>query len=152
MGLGGAAMLFYLSPVLAALSVGLIPPVALAGMAYGRYVQGQQAAVQEALGRTMEVSEEALGAIRTVRLFAGEAREAARFSARVDESFSLARRIGIVAAYFDGAVHMAANVSLVAVLWYGGDLVVSGAMVRGGSRGYGAAYSPHAPSCRPPAT
>ena len=67
MGLGGAAMLFYLSPALAALSVGLIPPVAVAGMVYGRYVQGQQAAVQAALGRTTEVSEEALGSLRTVR-------------------------------------------------------------------------------------
>ena len=40
-------MLFYLAPSLAMLSVALIPPVALAGMYYGQYVQGQQKAVQE---------------------------------------------------------------------------------------------------------
>lgn len=39
MMVGGSAMLFYLSPSLALLSVGLIPPVAIAGMYYGRCVQ-----------------------------------------------------------------------------------------------------------------
>jgi ABC-type multidrug transport system fused ATPase/permease subunit len=131
MAVGGTAMLVYLSPALAALSLGLIPPVALAGMTYGRYVAGQQRAVQEAVGKTMEVAEELASSVRTVRQFAGEGREAARFAARVEETYQLARRIGIVAAYFDGAVHMAANVSLVAVLWYGGQQVSSGAMSAG---------------------
>jgi ATP-binding cassette subfamily B protein len=58
MAAGGTGMLFYLSPSLAALSLCLIPPVAIAGMAYGRYVQAQQKAVQEALGKTMEVADE----------------------------------------------------------------------------------------------
>jgi ABC-type multidrug transport system fused ATPase/permease subunit len=89
---GGTGMLFYLSPYLALLSLSLIPPVAIAGMAYGTYVQGQQRAVQEAVGRTMEVAEELVGSVRTVRQFAREAPEAARFAARVEESFQLARR------------------------------------------------------------
>jgi ABC-type multidrug transport system fused ATPase/permease subunit len=128
---GGTGMLFYLSPYLALLSLSLIPPVAIAGMAYGTYVQGQQRAVQEAVGRTMEVAEELVGSVRTVRQFAREAPEAARFAARVEESFQLARRIGLVSALFDGAVHAAANASLVAVLWYGGDLVMAGSMSAG---------------------
>ncbi len=52
-----------------------------------------------------------------MRQFAREAGEVLRFGRRVDEAYVRARRIGVVAAYFDGAVHMAANVSLVAVLW-----------------------------------
>jgi ABC-type multidrug transport system fused ATPase/permease subunit len=128
---GGTAMLFYLSPSLALLSLSLIPPVALAGMAYGRYVQGQQKKVQEAVGRTMEVAEELISSVRTVRQFAAEGGEAVRFAERVDDSYRLARQIGIVAAYFDGAVHMAANVSLVAVLWYGGSQVMGGALSAG---------------------
>ncbi len=35
------------------------------------------------------------------------------------------------AAFFDGGVHMAANLSLIAVLWYGGGLVASQAMSAG---------------------
>jgi ABC-type multidrug transport system fused ATPase/permease subunit len=39
--------------------------------------------------------------------------------------------IGIVAAWFDGAVHLAANAGLVAVLWYGGNQIGSGALSAG---------------------
>jgi hypothetical protein len=64
---GGTAALVAISPSLAALSLGLIPPVALGGMAYGRYLQTQQAAVQAALGRSMAVAEETVSNVRTVR-------------------------------------------------------------------------------------
>jgi ATP-binding cassette subfamily B protein len=131
MVVGGAGMLFYLSPALALLSLGLIPPVALGGMQYGRYLQGQQKAVQAALGRTMEVAEEMVGNVKTVRAFAAEGRAAARFAERVNDAYVEARRIGIVAAGFDGVVHLAANISLVAVLGYGGHLVSAGTMTAG---------------------
>lgn len=92
-------------------------------------VQGQQKAVQEALGAATSVGEEVIGSggLRTVRQFGREREELQRFMARVSESFGLSRRIAIVSSYFDGALHMAANASLVAVLWHGGSLVYSGA-------------------------
>ena len=128
MVLGGVGALFWLSPALALLSLCLIPPVALGGMAYGRYLQGQQAAVQAALGRSMQVADEAVGNLRTVRSFAAEGAAARAFGGAVDAAYAEARRIGLVAAGFDGAVHMAANLALVAVLAYGGQLVASGAL------------------------
>jgi len=48
-----------------------------------------------------------------------EEAEGRRFDAAVGGSYAYARRIGVVAAYFDGAVHMAANIGLIAVLWHG---------------------------------
>jgi ABC-type multidrug transport system fused ATPase/permease subunit len=131
MVVGGAGMLFYLSPSLALLSMGLIPPVALAGMSYGRYLQGQQKAVQEALGRTIDVASETISNLKTVRSFAAEALSSKRFGSKVDQAYLEARRIGIVAAGFDGAVHLAANISLIAVLGYGGHLVGNGNMTAG---------------------
>ncbi|RYG40946.1 hypothetical protein EON68_03640, partial [archaeon] len=131
MALGSAAMLFSLSPSLAALSLVLIPPVALAGVTYGRFVQGAQAAVQRALGKTLALGEEAVGAVRTVRAFSREATEAARFASAVDEAYVRSKTISNVAAAFDGAVHMAANVSLIAVLWYGSHLISTQALTVG---------------------
>lgn len=131
MALGSAGMLFATSPSLALLSLSLIPPVALAGMTYGRYVQGQQARVQEALGGTVSVAEEAISNIRTIRLFTAEKSIMDKFNDKVRDSFKLARRIGIVAAYFDGGVHLAANMGLIAVLGYGGSLVASGDLTPG---------------------
>ncbi len=131
MVVGGTGMLFYLSPTLAALSMVLIPPVAAAGITYGRYVEGQQRAVQEALGRTMEVAQELVSNVRTVRQYAREREEGARFDGAVGESYRLARRIGIVSGWFDASVHFAANLGLIAVLGYGGTQIASGAMSAG---------------------
>ena len=128
---GGTGALFYLSPTLAALSMVLIPPVAVAGITYGRYVEGQQRAVQEALGRTMEVAQELVANVRTVRQYAREREEAQRFDAAVGDSYRLARRIGIVSGWFDASVHLAANLGLIAVLGYGGTQIASGAMSAG---------------------
>ena len=54
--IGGSGMLVYMSPSLALLSLVMIPPVAVVGMLYGRYVKQRQKAVQAALGKTMTVS------------------------------------------------------------------------------------------------
>ena len=131
MVVGGVGALFWLSPSLALLSLCLIPPVALGGMAYGRYLQGQQAAVQAALGRSMQVADEAVANLRTVWSFAAEGAAARAFGGAVDAAYGEARRIGLVAAAFDGAVHMAANLALVAVLGYGGHMVSTGALSAG---------------------
>jgi ATP-binding cassette, subfamily B (MDR/TAP), member 10 len=48
-------MLLFMSPSLALLSVAVIPPVAVVGMLYGKYVKRRQKAVQAALGKSMEV-------------------------------------------------------------------------------------------------
>ena len=132
MVVGGCSMLFYVSPSLAALSLCLIPPVAVAGIYYGRYVQGQQTVVQRALAKTMEIAEESIGNFRVVKHFVQEDAEAQRFDAAVARSYAFSRRIGVVAAYFDGAVHLAANIGLIAVLWHGSNLVATGTLTAGG--------------------
>ena len=131
MAVGGTVMLFVLSPQLALMSLCMIPPVAIAGVGYGRYLQGQQRTVQETLGRSSAAAEEVVSQIRTVRQFARESDEAGRYGRLVFDTYAAAKRIGIVAAYFDGIVHMAANVSLIAVLGYGGVLVQSGSISPG---------------------
>jgi len=129
--IGAAVMLFSLSPSLAALSLCLIPPVALGGIGFGRYVRKQQGRVQEELGRTLEVAGELLSHLRTVRQFASEGREVERFAGAVERSFEQGRRVGVAQAAFDGAVYLAVDLSLLAVLFYGGTLVQSGAMSAG---------------------
>lgn len=125
MVVGGVCMVVYIDANLAALSLCMVPPVAFFGMKYGRYVQLRQKAVQTALGETMEVAQEVVSSIRTVRSFAREAEEATRFDDQVDESYRKARQIAIVSAVFDGGVHMASNFSFLAVLLYGGSQVMN---------------------------
>jgi ABC-type multidrug transport system fused ATPase/permease subunit len=155
---GGTGMLVFMSPSLALLSVAVIPPVAVVGMLYGKYVKRRQKAVQAALGTSMEVrgktftavalmfpfqpvvvglswtvqaAEELVSNIRTVKLFAQEGREKERFGLKMDAAYEQARQVGVASGWFEGAVHLAANMSLLTVLGYGGTLVVDGALTAG---------------------
>ena len=131
MVMGGVGMVLTIDPTLAVMSLSMGPTLAFFGMKYGRYVQDRQKAVQAALGETMEIAQEVISSMRTVRSFAREKEEAMRFDRQVDESFIRARQIGIVSAGFDGAVHMASNFSFLAVLLYGGHQVSVGAVTPG---------------------
>ena len=131
MVVGGVVMVCTISPLLTGISLMLAPPLAYGGMKYGKFVQGKQRAIQDALGNTMDIAQEVITNIRTVRSFTNEQRECQRFDLNVDESYRRSRAIGIVSAAFDGAVHMASNFSFLAVLLYGGSQVTSGALTPG---------------------
>ncbi|APR79288.1 Lipid A export ATP-binding/permease protein MsbA [Minicystis rosea] len=129
---GGVGALFYTSPRLTLLMLTVVPPVALGAVAYGRRVRKLSREVQDALARASEVADETLAGIRTVRAFAAEPREAARYESAVMASFGLARARTIIASTFMGVAAFASGLATAAVLWYGGHLVVSGALSAGG--------------------
>jgi len=131
MAVGGTGMLFYTSPILAFVSLSIIPPVGLAARTFGRFIKTRQSEVQDALAETSTVAEEVISNMRTVRQFAGEPLEVAKYNARIDTAYRRAVEVGLSSAWFDGTVHLAANFSLVAVLGYGGHLVLAGDLTAG---------------------
>jgi ABC-type multidrug transport system fused ATPase/permease subunit len=58
-------------------------------------------------------------------------REAARYDAHVDYSFVKSCEAGLASAWFEGGVHFAANLSMVAVLSYGGSQVLNHELTAG---------------------
>ncbi|MFT3770207.1 MAG: ABC transporter transmembrane domain-containing protein [Minicystis sp.] len=128
---GGVGALFYTSPRLTLVMLAVVPPVALGAVAYGRRVRKLARDVQDALARASEVADETLAGIRTVRAFAAEPREAARYEAAVMSSFELARTRTIIASTFMAVAAFAAGCAAAAVLWYGGHLVAAGALSAG---------------------
>ncbi|MGK3995835.1 ABC transporter ATP-binding protein [Sorangium sp. So ce1024] len=129
---GGVAFLFYTSPRLTVLMLAVVPVVAIGSVAYGRRVRRLSRSVQDALARASEVAEEALSGLRTVRAFAAEKREAARYAGRVAESFELARSRIRASSTFLGVANFAGYSAAALVLWYGGHLVVDGRLTLGG--------------------
>jgi ATP-binding cassette subfamily B protein len=130
--LGGVALLFYTSPILTVIMLGIIPPVALGAVAVGRRIRRLSKEVQEALAKASEVADETFGGVRTVRAFTQEPAEAKRYSQAVWRAFEMARRRTIASASFSSAGSFAAYGALAVVLWYGGRLVVAGEMSVGG--------------------
>ena len=130
-GIGGVGVLLYLTPKLTALMLSIVPLVVVSGFFYGRYIRKLSKEVQDTLGKTTELAEEVISSIRTVKLFAKEDREASRYEARVKEVFELGKRSGIASGSFFGAIGLSAHLSLLAVLSYGGSLVIDNQLTIG---------------------
>jgi ATP-binding cassette subfamily B protein len=129
--LGGIAFLLYTSPVLTALMLTVVPAVAIGGVLYGRYIRKLSRQVQDALAQSNEVAEESISGIRTVRSFAAEESEMARYGKAVQHSFSLARLRARAGAGFMSAASFAAFGAAALVFWYGGRLVYTHALKPG---------------------
>ncbi|XP_042215944.1 ATP-binding cassette sub-family B member 10, mitochondrial-like isoform X3 [Homarus americanus] len=78
MALAGVGMMFYMSIELAVVGLGIVPPVALMAVWYGRYVRNITKGVQDTLAQSTQVAEERIANIRTVRSFAQEPQEVRR--------------------------------------------------------------------------
>ena len=99
---GGLLLLLWQSPRLTLLAMAVVPFVAIGAAVYGRSLRALSAQVQDALARSTEIAEESLGGIRTVRSFAREAVEVARYDGAVEESFRLASRRALMNGVFAG--------------------------------------------------
>lgn len=122
--IGGLAFLFYNSSRLTLLMLAVVPPIAIGAVLYGRRLRALSRQVQDAVAGASNVAEESLAGVRTVRSFAAEPKEMARYGAAVEKSFALAQkriRLGGVFISFVGLLALGAA-SL--VLWYGGHLVL----------------------------
>jgi len=129
--IGGAAMLVWMSPVLALVGLGTVPVVVLGAALYGRVLRGISAKVQDALARSTSIAEETFAGIRTVRSFAREGEEVVRYRSAVSEAFALASRRALALGVFNGVMGFAGYSALALVVWYGGRLVMADAMTLG---------------------
>ncbi len=128
---GALAMLLVTSGKLTTLMLGVVPPVALSAVWYGRRVRRLSKESQDALAKASEVAVESLGGIRTVRSFAAEAMEVERYQSAIGTSLSLAfRRIRLAGTFF-GIAFFAAFSAAAMVFWYGARMVAEGSLTAG---------------------
>jgi len=130
-GFGSILILLFVSIKLTAVMLAVVPLVVIGARFYGRIVRKLSRQVQDALATSTEVAEETLSGIRTVRSFAREDAESARYSGAVDVTFELARTRARIAAIFGGSASFAGYSAIAVVLWYGGVLLADGKMTMG---------------------
>lgn len=129
--IGGLILLVVTSPRLTGVMLLVVPAVALGAVFYGRKIKLLAKRYQDALADAGHAAEESLSAIRTVRAFAAEEAESARYAAEVDHAYRLARtRVG-AAAIFMGAASAGVYAAIAVVLGYGGLLVAAGELTAG---------------------
>ncbi|CAO3664639.1 unnamed protein product [Rhizopus stolonifer] len=127
----GSSMMLVISPKLTGIMMLIVPPVAAFGIIYGRYVKTLSKKTQTALSEITKVAEERIGNIRTVQAFAKENVEEKRYALKVQDMFLLAKKEAIASGAFFGGAGLSGNLAVLAVLWYGGRMVMQNVITIG---------------------
>eukprot|EP01121_Diplochlamys_sp_Union-15-3_P011601 TRINITY_DN3378_c0_g1_i4.p1 TRINITY_DN3378_c0_g1~~TRINITY_DN3378_c0_g1_i4.p1 ORF type:complete len:688 (+),score=99.48 TRINITY_DN3378_c0_g1_i4:64-2127(+) len=130
-GIGGLGILMYMAPKLTLTMLLVVPPVAICGVAYGRYVRKLALQVVDALSRTTGVAEERISAIRTVRAFSQEHNEVIRYTDEVEQVYHKSVKMSLINGLFISSVTLAVEFAALAVLWHGSSLILAGEMTVG---------------------
>jgi ATP-binding cassette subfamily B protein len=129
--IGALTLMFVTSPTLSLIALAAIPAIVFPLMAYGRTVSRLSRTAQDRLADASAYAADNLGSVRAMHAFGQEARVSARFSGVVEMAFEAAR-VRLAARGGLTAVAMFLVVgSIVAILWFGAHLVITGGMSGG---------------------
>lgn len=107
------------------------PYIAVLSKLYGEYYKKLTKEVQTSLAQANKVAEETISAMRTVRSFAGEDHEAKSYYAKLLEVFALNKKQAVAYTFFMWSSCISELALQVAILFYGGHLVVTDQMSGG---------------------
>ncbi|KAE8620795.1 hypothetical protein XENTR_v10010475 [Xenopus tropicalis] len=127
----GVGMMFYVSPQLAAFVLGIVPPLGIMGVIYGRYLRKLSRLTQDSLAETTQLADERIGSIRTVRAFGKELLEMRKYDHKIDHVLHLAHKEALLRSGFFGLTGLTGNLIVLAVLYKGGLLTGAAQMTVG---------------------
>ncbi len=125
---GGIALLASESIKLTLLMLAVVPMVAIAAVVFGRFIRKYAKKVQDQVAESQVIVEETLQGISMVKAFANEWYEMARYKGKIHEVAQLAIKGGRYRGYFASFIIFCLFGSIVAVVWYGVQLSISGEM------------------------
>lgn len=125
-GLGGIAVLVYLSPQLTGLMAIVIPLVVLPITFLGRRVRKLSRSSQDRVADIGAMADEVLGALRIVQSFTQQDRERGRFSQAVESAFTTAKKRIMARSGMTAIVILFIFAAIVLVLWQGARGVIAG--------------------------
>uniref|UniRef100_H3A5A8 ATP-binding cassette sub-family B member 10, mitochondrial n=2 Tax=Latimeria chalumnae TaxID=7897 RepID=H3A5A8_LATCH len=129
--MAGVGMMFYVSPKLAAFVLGIVPPLAVLAVVYGRYLRRLTRVTQDTLAQATQLAEERIGSIRTVRAFGKEMFEVEKYGKKMDYVLQLGKKEAMARAGFFGITGLSGNLIVLSVLYKGGLLMGNAYMTVG---------------------
>ncbi|GAA5041738.1 multidrug ABC transporter ATP-binding protein [Marivirga lumbricoides] len=124
----GAFIIFYTTPELSLFMLGTFPILVIAAMVFGRFIRKLSKKTQDELASANVVVEETLQSINVVKAFTSEFIEVVRYK----KSMAKVVKVALKSASFRGAfisfIIFAMFGGIVAVMWYGANLVQAGDM------------------------
>ncbi|KAF7687658.1 ATP-binding cassette sub-family B member 9 [Silurus meridionalis] len=129
--IGFFVFMFGMSWKLSLVTIMGFPYIAVFSKLYGEYYKKLTKEVQTSLAQANKVAEETISAMRTVRSFAGEDHEAESYYGKLLEVFALNKKQAVAYACFMWSSCISELALQVAILFYGGHLVVTDQMSGG---------------------
>lgn len=141
-------LMFFTSPSLTLLVLAVVPPCALAIMAYSRIIKRLSTKYSDALGRASDVAQQSVANVRTVRSFAAEHVESCKYEAAVGDPDSVDDRYccwyprqassykagiqkSVAGSAFIAFATTVGLTAITAVIWFGALQVISGKITHG---------------------
>lgn len=122
--IGALIYMFIMSWRLAMVTFIAVPLVGFITKWYGAFFDKISEKTQDTISKANHVAEEVLSTMRTVRSFACEHREAARFEQHLDTTLEIGKKRSLIYMGYTWTNELCDNAILVAVLFYGGHLVL----------------------------
>jgi ATP-binding cassette, subfamily B, bacterial len=129
--IGATIMMVVTSPKLSLAVLIAIPVIILPLVAYGRSVRALSRHAQDTLAQASAYASESLSQVRVMQAFTHEKAAAARFGEAVERSFEAANARAKARAGLTAIAIFLTFASVVGVLWYGAQDVLSGIMTGG---------------------
>jgi len=114
------------SVILAVLALGLLPLLNRAATIFSRRITPVNLALQQELSGLSGVVEESLSGIRVVKGFGAERMQNDRLAVRANAVYERSLQAARMRAWFMPLIDLLPTISLVAIIWYGGHLVLDG--------------------------
>ncbi|SHM73386.1 ABC transporter ATP-binding protein [Flavobacterium xinjiangense] len=126
--IGGVLLLANESIKLTLLMLAVVPLVAVAAVIFGRFIRKYSKNVQDKVAESQVIVEETMQGITIVKAFANEWYEIARYNGKIKEVVKIAIKGGKYRGYFASFIIFCLFGAIVAVVWYGVRLSISGEM------------------------
>uniref|UniRef100_A0A8C7D612 ABC-type oligopeptide transporter ABCB9 n=1 Tax=Oncorhynchus kisutch TaxID=8019 RepID=A0A8C7D612_ONCKI len=130
-GIGFFIFMFGMSWKLTLVTIMGFPFIAVISNVYGEYYKRLTKEVQTALAQANQVAEETVSSMKTVRSFANEEQEADSYYGRLHVMFQLNKKQALAYALYMWSSCISELVLQVAILFYGGHLVITEQMSGG---------------------
>ena len=124
--IGVIAIMVSKSVILAVLALGLLPFLNRAATVFSKRITPVNLALQQELSGLSGVVEESLSGIRVVKGFGAERMQSDRLDERAEAVYERSLQAARMRAWFMPLIDLLPTISLVAIIWYGGHLVLDG--------------------------
>jgi ATP-binding cassette, subfamily B, multidrug efflux pump len=131
---GTAAALYFMARYSPRLTVIALVPLAMLPLVmqyFGRLIHERAERIQDQLGDLSSMVQENLSGVRIVRAYGQESAQEAEFDALNLEYTARNMALARIVAIFEPLLTICTGIGLLAVLWFGGQLVIGGAISRG---------------------